>query len=192
MEQNKSSLQIIMGPMFSGKTTELINIYNEMSNLYGKNKCLALNHALDTRYGKNKIISHNSVSIPCYIILKLEDFFEDDNNINIINEAQFIFINEAQFFNDLTYYILNLKNTLNKNIILCGLDLDFQRKIFGDLLDLSKYANKVTYLKGLCNTPNCRYLSKYTHRINDNKKQISIGSQEYISVCEECYNILNN
>ena len=40
MEQNKSSLQIIMGPMFSGKTTELINIYNEMSNLYGKNKCL--------------------------------------------------------------------------------------------------------------------------------------------------------
>lgn len=188
MSQNQGSLQIIMGPMFSGKTTELINIYNETCKKYGNHKCIALNYALDIRYGNNQIISHDSLSIPSNSILKLEDYFENNDNLVNISNASFIFINEAQFFDDLTYYVLNMKDIHNKHLILCGLDYDFERKKFGQLLDLNIHANKIIYLQGKCNTPNCNYLSKYTHRVTQNKEQILIGSQEYVPLCKDCYN----
>ena len=192
MVKNQGSLTLIMGPMFSGKTTELINIYNETCKKYGKDKCLALNYALDVRYGNDKIVSHDSLSIPCKNILKLQDYFE--NNINLVNisNASFIFINEAQFFEDLTYYVLNMKNIHNKHLILCGLDLDFQCKKFGQLCDLNIYANKVIYLHGKCNTNGCNYLSCYSHRVTKNKEQVLIGSHEYIPLCKDCYNKANN
>ena len=192
MFQNQGSLQIIMGPMFSGKTTELINIYNKYCKKYGKDKCLTLNYALDNRYDNDKIVSHDSLSIPCNSILKLEDYFE--NNINLVNisNASFIFINEAQFFDDLTYYVLNLKDIHKKHIILCGLDLDFQRKKFGQLFDLNIYANKVIYLHGKCSTFGCNYLSLYSHRVAENNNQLLVGgANEYIPLCKFCYETIN-
>ena len=188
MLKSEGSLTLIMGPMFSGKTTELINIYNETCKKYGQHTCLALNYTLDNRYGSNKIVSHDSLSIDCISVLKLEHYFENNNNLTNISNASFIFINEAQFFDDLTYYVLNMKDIHNKHLILCGLDYDFECKKFGQLLDLNIYANKIIYLQGVCKTLNCSYLSKYTHRITKNKEQILIGSHEYIPLCKDCYN----
>lgn len=188
MSNNNGSLQIIMGPMFSGKTTELINIYNQTCKTYGKEKCLALNYAMDKRYSDDHIVTHDQISIPCKSIFKLEDYFENNDNLVNISNASFIFINEAQFFDDLTYYVLNMKDIHHKHIVLCGLNLDFERKKFGQLYDLNIYANKTTYLQGKCNSPNCNYLSKYTHRLVENKKQILIGTNEYVPLCADCYN----
>ena len=60
-----NNLQIIYGPMFSGKTTKLIDIYEDTVSKFGKESCLAINYALDNRYGENKIISHDKKSIEC-------------------------------------------------------------------------------------------------------------------------------
>ena len=66
-----SYLEIIMGPMFSGKTEMLINIYNTYSLiskphniLLSTTFCIAFNYHKDTRYGENIIASHNKKSIP--------------------------------------------------------------------------------------------------------------------------------
>ena len=189
MLTNNGSITLIMGPMFSGKTTELINIYNETSKIYGKNKCLALNYALDKRYGNNKIISHDGLNIDCYNIYNINDFINENQDIFL--EANYIFINEAQFFEKLIQTILYIKNIYKKHIILCGLDLDFQRNKFGELYDLNIYANKVTYLHGKCNTIGCNYLSLYSHRVVKNKEQLLIGSNEYIPLCKFCYENIN-
>ena len=64
------SITLIYGPMFSGKTTKLIEIYREM---LGKHKnCVAINYELDTRYGKNKIIyiETNNYLMDCHTLLR--------------------------------------------------------------------------------------------------------------------------
>lgn len=187
MSINDGSITLIMGPMFSGKTTELINIYNEKCSIYGKEKCLALNYAFDDRYGINRIVSHNKKEIICHSILDIGDFIENPSTKDLFLNAEYIFINEAQFFKNLIHYILFMKDIFKKHIILCGLDLDFQRNKFGELSDLNIYSNKVTYLHGKCNTIGCNFPSLYSHRVVQNKDQVLIGTNEYIPLCGNCY-----
>ena len=188
-------LTLIYGPMFSGKTTKLIELYNKAlkSENNVKEKCLAINYALDERYGKNQIISHDSLNIDCLSIIDL-NLINPDNLVN----ANYIFINEAQFFKnikDWTHYVVKF---LKKNVILCGLDLDYKRKNFGNFLEL------IDVFKDNCNTfklaakccgldepGKCKNPAIYTHRIAKNDELILIGSKEYIPLCRYCFQKFN-
>ena len=76
------TITLIYGPMFSGKTTKLIEIYENLI-LKDKAKCIAINYALDKRYGENKIISHDGLNIDCYSITNIEEFY--NSNKELIN-----------------------------------------------------------------------------------------------------------
>ena len=73
------TLEIIMGPMFSGKTELLIEKYNTCKEQVDQENIVAFNYYKDTRYGDNKIISHNSNQIPSINIETLSEIFEDDD-----------------------------------------------------------------------------------------------------------------
>ena len=181
------TLELIYGCMYSGKTSKLIDRYNELKD---KHKCLAINHIFDKRYTNgNKIVSHNNVSIDCVCIEDLEELRSNLNNLEKLNEAEYILINEAQFFKGLKNWVLYMKNTLKKKLILCGLDLDFKREKFGELMDLTISATKTFRMLGKCDK--CGNASLYTHRLVDNEAQVLIGSSEYIPLCENCWNLLN-
>ena len=63
-------LHIIFGPMFSGKTNKIIDLYN----IYNKQHiCFCINYDKDIRYGSNKIISHDGNSIPCISVNNLSE-----------------------------------------------------------------------------------------------------------------------
>jgi len=55
-------LKVILGPMFAGKTTCIINEFNKYSCM-GYN-CIAINHSIDDRYGEDVVSSHNHIKIP--------------------------------------------------------------------------------------------------------------------------------
>jgi thymidine kinase len=193
---NSPFISIIYGPMFSGKTTKLVELYNLYVKTYGKDKCIAINYHLDNRYGENIIVSHNKQSIECYSVKNIEQFITGET-YNIILNAQYIFINEAQFFESIDKWVLFLNVNLKKTVILCGLDLDYKRDSFGTMMNLLPYASKIYPLTGLChNSENglcndlCNGLSKYSHRIVNNDTQILIGVHEYVPLCEDCYNAL--
>ena len=182
------SLEVIMGPMFSGKTELLIqkyNMYNLLSDqnqvLYTTTNCIAINYHKDTRYGENIISSHNKKSIPSINIEFLSQIFHHPN----FSKTTSIFINEAQFFTDLKVSILKLIETYNKNVIICGLDSDYKREKFGDIWDLIPHADYITKLKGQCN--NCSDKSLYTFRVTSEKDQEIIGTNNYIPLCRKCY-----
>ena len=177
-------LELIVGPMFSGKTTRLIERYNEL--IKSGKKCIAINYALDTRYGENKIVSHDGLNIDCLSIKDLDEISLHLNDSEFV-KAEYILINEAQFFANLKTNIMYLINISKKNVILCGLDLDYKREKFGQLLDLGSIATKIEYLRGKCNTKKCNYPSQFTHRLVECDQQILIGTNEYIPVCEACY-----
>jgi thymidine kinase len=187
IDMSNKSLELIVGPMFSGKTTLLIEKYNEVVNK--GEKCLAINYALDKRYGENQIITHDGTAIDCLSIMNLDELHENEYYNKKIEQCEYIFINEAQFFTGLKDWVINILNTSSvANIILCGLDLDFKREKFGELMDLESYATRCYRLSGECNTLSCIFPSAYSYRITANTEQVYIGLSEYVPLCEKCYN----
>ena len=177
------SLELILGPMFSGKTTKLIELYNNSNE---NHNCLAINYELDKRYGENKIISHDKKEINSLCITQLSQLFTEQH-IEKLLKAEYLFINEAQFFTDLKLWVEFCLKILNKNLILCGLDLDYKREQFGELLDLTPLSKKIHKMQGKCSTQNCNNLTEFTHRITNDKQLILIGNDEYIPLCRKCY-----
>ena len=191
-------LTIIIGPMYSGKTERLIDLYNENKFIKQNNnsyiecsdKLLAINYDKDTRYGVNKIISHNKKEMDCISINNFEELLYTQNDKKKLDTAKYIYINEAQFFKNLKIWVLTQIEEYDKNIILCGLDSDFKRDKFGEILDLIPHADQLIKLYGKCSK--CNNKSLYTYRLTGETNQEVIGSDNYIPVCRNCYNILNN
>ena len=185
MNKTAPQISLIYGPMFSGKTTKLIELYNSSVSNYGQEKCVALNYKLDTRYGINQIITHDGKKIDCISLIDIDDFINNEKTKSIILNAQFIFINEAQFFENIDKTVLHLHSTLGKDVILCGLDLDYKREKFGTMMNLMSSATHVFALKGTCDL--CKGSSEFSHRTVKNYLQILIGYSQYIPLCKECY-----
>jgi thymidine kinase len=81
MSQKGGSINIIIGCMFSGKSTETIRLIRRYKTMGNKN-ILVINHALDTRYGESVISSHDKVQLKCLSLEKLSDIREDEEYKN--------------------------------------------------------------------------------------------------------------
>lgn len=176
------SLELIIGPMFAGKSSELINkirILNILNKSY-----IVIKPKIDTREYSDIIISHNNEKIQCNILLNLKDIY----NLANINNIETIFIDEGQFFNDLKEITLELVEKYNKKVIISGLDGDFNRKPIGHILELIPYAD--TYVKKVAMCLKCKdgIPGIFSYRITPNNEQICIGaSDKYITVCRLHY-----
>lgn len=175
-------IKIVLGCMFSGKTTELIREYREWASINKKPLCI--NFIDDNRYGNiyNNMYNHNELSVECLKVSKLQDI-----NIDFINNSEIILINEGQFFSDLVKYVLLWCEKYNKTIIVSGLDGDYKRCAFGEILELIPFANEVIKLNAFC--ANCRDGTKafFTHRKSNETEQIVIGANNYEALCRKCY-----
>lgn len=171
-------LEVIMGPMFSGKTTKLIEIYEKCIE---KNiKVCALNFMLDKRYSNTMIASHDNKTIPCTFVTELKD-------VSIQADVDVILINEGQFFPDINHYVQYWVEELHKQVYIAALDGDFKRKPFGEFLNLLPLCDHVTKLQASCNL--CKTNPAiFSHRISDEKEQVVIGgNNKYIPLCRKCY-----
>ena len=183
----RSFLQIITGPMFSGKTTYLVNLYNNY-NLGANNSVVAINYVNDKRYSDTMISTHDKLEIPCIFAEKLGDILTDES----VQKANVILINEGQFFPDLVETVLDLVENQNKIVHVCGLDGDFKRQKFGTLLDLIPYCNNIVKLNANCantleNGNICKKIALFSHRITEETSQVVIGSTNYMPLCRNCY-----
>ena len=180
---NVGKLELYIGPMFSGKSTELIKNVR-LFKIINK-KVLILKPNIDTRYDINRIVSHNG---------EKEDCFVTDDLINISDETiknyDIIIIDEGQFFKSLKKSCLLWIEKYNKHVIIGGLDGDYQRKPIGEILDLIPYADKYHKLCALCKYCNDGTKAIFSKRIKntENHNQVLIGGSElYISVCRKHY-----
>ena len=74
-----------------------------------------------------------------------------------------------------------------KKIYVGGLDGDFERKKFGQILDLIPLCDKVTKLTSLCSLCKNGIYGIFSKRITNEKEQTVVGSNNYIPVCRDCY-----
>jgi thymidine kinase len=194
-EKNTGLLEIFVGPMFSGKTSKLLEIYKQC-NFCNIPVCV-INHSDDDRYHETLMSTHDKDMIPCIqtnSISRLWDHSNLEQSYDSIcdkhmqlHTAEVILINEAQFFDDLYECVVSMLNA-NKKVYISGLDGDFERKKFGQILDLIPLCDKITKLKSLCSLCKNGTNGIFSLRLSKERQQTLIGSNNYIPVCRSCYN----
>jgi thymidine kinase len=201
LNNNYGYLEVILGPMFSGKTSRLVEIYNQCK--FCNIDVIVINHLIDNRYDDKLLSTHDKIKIPCIKTERLFDIWDDqlslkdDITIPRINDklqlftSKVILINEGQFFPDLFEFI-NVLLKYKKQIYICGLDGDFERNKYGQILDIIPLCDKVEKLTSLCSI--CKNGKKgiFSMRLTNEKIQTVVGSENYIPVCRECYVTKNN
>jgi thymidine kinase len=182
-----TNLDIIIGPMFAGKSCELIRRIRLLKVL--KKEYIVIKPIIDNRYDNlhdsTMIVSHNFDKEHCVVLSKLADIYEI---CNLDDNIDTIFIDEGQFFPDLKLIVLQLVEKNNINVVISGLDGDSNRNKFGQILDLIPYCNTCTKINAACikcldGTP-----APFSYRINQNDSQILIGESDlYMSLCRKHY-----
>lgn len=178
-------LEIYMGPMFAGKTTNFINLIKKHLELVDNDndKILVINHKYDTRYVEDEtfaIATHDLYTFPANSLNKLSDIYKLKN----FNIAEYIFIDEAQFFEDLYDEVKSLLFDYNKNIFITGLDGDFKQIPFTNsrMLELIPFASKVEKFVSKCYI--CNGDAPFTKRMVISDSKILIGGEdEYQPSC---------
>jgi thymidine kinase len=138
---------------------------------------------------------------PCIQAAKLNDvwnysFVEEpyntlsENHI-LLRSSQVILINEGQFFEDLYDVVVDMLEH-GKKVYICGLDGDFKKGKFGQILDLIPHCDSVTKLTSLCSICKNGTPGIFSMRVTSEKQQMLIGSDNYVPVCRKCYSNNNN
>lgn len=180
------SINLITGCMFSGKTSALINVA-KINKLINKN-VMIINYIGDTRYSKSTTITtHDNISLECELcdIDIIDVIFRSE----VFTQSDVICINEGQFFENLVTFC-KIAASLNKEVHVCGLDGDYLKRPFGEIINLIPHCESVKKLSAICmkckdGTRAC-FTKKITHGHKD--ELIQIGSTDiYIPVCRKCF-----
>ena len=192
-------LEITFGPMFSGKTTcllEKINnyiTYNNIKNI--DTKILIINSSLDTRKleGCHDLTTHMAPlkrNLKAGNVKSIKSKNLCDLDPEFIKQFKYIAIDEAQFYNDLEPFVkFWLKK--NKYIHCVGLIADSEKNNFGHLYKLFSMADNIEQLKAYCvhcnsYTKNAVFTKWVSSKNKDNPISIG-GSDNYIPVCGKHY-----
>ena len=183
-------LELFLGPMFSGKTTQLAQIYR--THTYIGKRVFVVNYVDDRRYGNDaNLYTHDKVTIPCVYTDTLSSIWlcpEHPHHAEMC-AADVILINEGQFFSDLYTVVIHLVEKEGKSVYICGLDGDYLRKEFGQILQLIPYCDKVQKLQSLCSVCKNGKRAIFSHRISSENDQIVIGTDNYRPLCRSCYQV---
>ena len=147
-ELQKGWIEIITGPMFAGKSEELIRRLRTLS--YAHKKIVSFKPAIDNRYDKTKIASHDGEMFDAYAIKSAKDIYQF-----VDDKTEVVAIDEVQFFGTEVSDIIEDLADKGMRVICAGLDLDFRGEPFGPMPTLLSRAEFVTKLSAACTICGC-------------------------------------
>jgi thymidine kinase len=190
---NQGELIMIIGPMFSEKTTRLIQYINKYKTLGMKQ--LIVKPSIDTRYTKNnELCSHNMERENCitFKIDKLNEIFLNSD----YKDSQVIIIDEAQFFTNIFEVVKYMVEYDNKKVYIAALNGDYNRELFGDIYKLLPICNNIEFMTALCiecrnGTPGIfskRIIREESEEQEQEQEQVCVaGNDRYNVVCRYHY-----
>lgn len=183
-------IEVICGPMFAGKTEELIRRITRMD--YAKRKYIVFKPRIDDRYSTSEISSHNLRKIKAFNIDKATDIYN-----YLTDDVQAVVIDEVQFFDKEMVDVCNSLASRGLRVICAGLDLDFKGEPFGIMPLLLAHAEKVTKLTAICLC--CGEEATRTQRMIDGHPAydddpiVLVGAKEsYEARCRKCHKVLHH
>jgi len=177
--KGRGEIQLIIGPMFSGKSTELLRRLRRCQ--FAMLRCLMIKYANDDRYDSDMFSTHDGTKVKAAKCQKLEQIEA------VTAEYDVIGIDEGQFFPDIVDFSENQANK-GKIVIIAALDGTYLRTPFPKFLDLIPLAESVVKLNAIC--MNCRAEAAFTRRLgSETKLEVIGGEDKYMSVCRICYRL---
>lgn len=144
MQKILGTLEVICGPMFSGKTEELIRRVKRA--VIGKKKVQVFKHYLDKRYGTDKkIFSHNGLSFRTQIVKNSKEILR-----SVRSQTQIVAIDEVQWFDRDLVSVIEKLIAKGKQVIVSGLSTTYDKQPFEPIPTLMSVADKVIKLSAVC------------------------------------------
>ncbi|PUU95574.1 thymidine kinase [Halanaerobium sp.] len=180
-------LEVITGPMYCGKSEELIRRLRRVK--IAKQKVKVFKPVLDNRYSKKDVVSHSGNSIEAVPVDHPEEILERiDDTVDVVG------IDEAQFFHEDLVGICEDLADRGIRVIMAGLDRDFRNQPFGPMPELMARAEYVDKLHAIC--IQCGEPASRTQRLIDGEPAaaddpvILVGASEvYEARCRSCHAI---
>jgi thymidine kinase len=171
-------IEMITGPMFSGKTEELIR---RLKRAKIANRDVSIfKPSVDNRYSADEVVSHDANKIKSIII---------DRPIQIMehyHDAEVIGIDEVQFFDKSIVDIAQYLAFKGKRVVMAGLDMDSNGKPFGPMPELLTVAEYVSKLHAVC--MDCGTLATHSFRKVDEGGLVFVGTKDkYEPLCRSCF-----
>ena len=177
-ESGEGRIELILGPMFSGKSTRLIELIRKY--VYKAKKTIMIKFFADKRYSeKSEVVTHDLIKYDSIDCKNLRDSYDIIKNYDVIG------IDEGQFFPDLVEVCEELA-LQKKIIIIAALNGDFRMEPFPVISRIISKADKIKLLKAYCF--HCHKDAKYSLRIVQSNETVLIGAGEaYKPACRECH-----
>lgn len=162
-------LNLIIGPMFSGKSTILLTRYRRYQ-IAGK-RCLLVKYAKDRRYDSSEemLVTHDQLSYKATSCHQLEDIK------SLVKNYDVICIDEIQFYPDASYYCDLWANT-GKIVEVCGLNGDYRRQPFTQISLLIPLAEHISFVTAVCKDTGEE--APFSARLSNESEQEVIGSTD--------------
>lgn len=180
-------LEVIAGPMFCGKTEELIRQVRRAA--IAKKRIQVFKHVIDTRYGKDKkLFSHAGISFESDVISSPKQILT-----KLHPKTEIVAIDEAQWLGEDLIGVVQKLLSLKKHVIVAGLAMTFDRRPFAPVPTLMAMADKVTKLSAICSI--CGSDAVFHKRIIKGKSPDALiadpsfvaGLETYEARCRNCF-----
>ena len=176
---NMGWIEVVVGPMFSGKIEELIRRLRRAE--FARQRVQIFKPAIDERYAANEIISHSGLGIPSDSVTKASEIME-----RVQPRTEVIGIDEAQFLGDDVVDVCTKLANLGKRVIVTGLDTDFRGRPFEPMPRLLAVAEEITKLLAIC--VRCGNPAVHTQRLVESEELVVVGaSGMYEARCRRCF-----
>jgi thymidine kinase len=163
-------IEVITGPMFSGKSEELIRRLKRAH--IARQRVVSYKPDIDLRYHRTAIASHGSQTHEATAVATVEDLkaslFPQLHDIDVLG------IDEAQFFDPTIIPLMVELVHLGKRILIAGLDTTFDAEPFGPIPALMAIADEVTKLSAVCMV--CGAPAIHTQRLGQSQQLVLVGS----------------
>lgn len=172
-------IEVVSGPMFSGKTEELIR--RVRLALIAKQRVQVFKPQIDDRYAEEYITSHSEQKVVCTPVKSASEILN-----SVRDNTRVVGIDEAQFFDNSIIDVVEKLANRGLRVIVAGLDQDYLGQPFGPMPQLLAIAESILKLKAVCMV--CGGNATKSQRITREKNRIVVGSGEhYEARCRACF-----
>lgn len=189
LNQKEGWIEVITGPMFAGKTEELLRRVKRLE--YAKQNIIVFKPNIDNRYAEGHVVSHDQNKTRSININEARKILD-----HVTKETQVVVIDEIQFMDEEVVDICEYLADKGLRVIVSGLDRNFRGEEFSfmpRLLAMAEYVTKLTAICMKCQTPATR-----TQRIIDGKPAkyddpiiLVDGVDSYEARCRDCHVVPN-
>ena len=172
-------LEVICGPMFSGKSEELIRRIRRAE--IARQHIQLFKPKVDDRYSETEIVSHSQQRLPSTPVASSLDILAC-----VDDKTEVAGIDEVQFFDEGIVEVCDRLANMGKRVMAAGLDMDYLGRPFAPMPNLMAIAEYVTKQLAIC--MRCGDPAVHTQRLTDSTDTIVVGAQgTYEARCRRCF-----